>query len=261
MTLLQHALRAGRGNPHSTGRARSAVIAGGGGTLGSAVVEQLLALGRHRPLHVLATQDFHAAPAGLVPLQVGPGQAVPRGAGELAVIVFDRERHANGRDAAFLRPEPAQLPALAAALHAAGARDLLVVQPHAAASLPQALRAGLASLDEQAVASLGFERVVLLRAAQPPGGSTGRGLQRVADLVLAQLRLMTPQAQQPVRSSALARVAASIAAALPEAPPGTRVMAPEVVWQAAQSSDPAPLVRAFLHGEALPDPSVRAPRM
>ncbi|MCW5664663.1 MAG: hypothetical protein KIT35_12575 [Piscinibacter sp.] len=261
MNLLQHALRAGHGNPQSPGRPRRAVVAGGGGTLGSAVVEQLLALGRFRPLHVLVTQDFHAAPAGLVPLPAVPGQPLPRGAGELAVIVFDRERHANGRDAAFLRPEPAQLPALAAALHAAGARDLLVVQPHAAASLPQALRAGLASLDEQAVAGLGFEHVVLLRAAQPPGASTGRGLQRVADLVLAQLRLMTPQAQQPVRARKLAQLAAALAAALPEAPPGTRVMAPEIVWQAAQLDDPAPLVRSFLHGQALPEAQLRVPRM
>lgn len=261
MELLQHALRAGRGHPQSAGPDLGAVVAGGGGTLGAAVLEQLLALRRFRPLRVLVTQDFHAAPAGLVPLPVDPGAALPAGAGALAVVVFDRERHANGRDAAFWRPDPAQLPALAASLHAAGARDLLVVQPHAAASLPQALRAGLASLDEQAVASLGFERVVLMRAAQPAGASTGRGLQRVADLVLAQLRLMTPQAQQPVRSAALARLAAALAAALPESPPGTRVMAPELVWQAAQQADPAPFAHAFLHGQPLPDLAVRAPRM
>lgn len=261
MDLLQHALRAGRGNPQSPARPRSAVVVGGGGVLGSALLEQLLALGHFRPLRVLVTQDFHAAPAGLEPLVVGPGLGLPPGVAELAVIAFDRERHANGRDAPFLRPEPAQLPALAAALQAAGVRDLLVVLPHAAASLPQALRAGLASLDEQAVAALGFERVVLLRSAQPPAGSSSRGLQRVADLVLAQLRLMTPQAQQPVRAGKVAQLAAALARALADAPAGTRVMAPEQVWQAAQQGDPAPLARAFLHGQALPEPRVRAPRM
>lgn len=261
MELLPHALRAAHGDARPPPRTRSALVAGGGGALGSAVVEQLLALGTLRPLRVLVTQDFHATPAGLEPVVVGPGLAVPAGSGALAVIVFDRERHANGRDAAFWRPEPDQLPALAAALHAAGTRDLLVVLPHAAASLPQALRAGLANLDEQAVAALGFERFVLLRSAQPPAGTGSRGLQRVADLVLAQLRLMTPQAQQPVRARKVAQLAAALAGALADAPPGTRVMAPEQVWQAAQLDDPAPFARAFLHGAALPALQLRVPRM
>ena len=43
------------------------------------------------------------------------------------------------------------------------AGDLL---PHAPALLPQSLRAGLASLDEQALAALGFEHLVFVRPAQ-----------------------------------------------------------------------------------------------
>jgi pyrroline-5-carboxylate reductase len=156
MELVHQALRAGRAAADADAPPRSAVLAGGGGALGSAVIEQLLAGSALRPLHVLVTQDFHASAAGLRPVVVDDTLALPAGLGELAVIVFDRARIANGRDAAFLRPRPEQLPALAAALQRAGARDLLVVLPHAAASLPQALQAGLANLDEQAVAALGF---------------------------------------------------------------------------------------------------------
>jgi len=238
-----------------------ALVVGGGGTLGAAVLEQLLARRAFGPLRVLVTQDFHASAAGLEPLVVGDAFALPPGCAELAVVVFDRERHANGRDAAFVRPAPEQLPALAAALQRAGVRDLLVVLPHAAASLPQALRAGLASLDEQAVAALGFERVVLLRSAQPPAEARSRGLQRVADLVLAQLRLMTPQHQQPVRATKVAQLAAALACQLGAAPAGTRVMAPEVVWQAAQMEDPRALVQAWLAGRALPPLATTRMRM
>lgn len=240
---------------------RSALVAGGGGALGSAVVEQMLASRGFGTVRVLVTQDFHASVAGLEPVVADDTLTLPAGLGELAVIVFDRQRHANGRDAAFLRPQPEQLPALAAALRAAGARDLLVVLPHAAASLPQALRAGLASLDEQAVAALGFERLVLMRSAQPPAALASRGLQRVADVVLAQLRLMTPQHLQPVRAAKVAQLAAALARQLGDAPAGTRVMAPELVWQAAQRDDADAFARAWLHGQALPEARLRVPRM
>ena len=90
-----------------------------------------------------------------------------------AVIVFDRERHSNGRDEAFVQPAPAELLPLARQLRAGGARRLLVVVPHAPALSPQALAHGLANLDEAAVAALGFEHQVLLARMLPglPPGS------------------------------------------------------------------------------------------
>jgi hypothetical protein len=257
MDQVSQALRAGR--RRAAPAAGAVLVAGGGGALGAEVVERLLGDGRFAAVRVLATQSFHATMRGLEAVPVDalePGTAAP-----LAVVVFDRVRHANGRDAAFLRPAPEDLPALAARLQAAGVRHLLVVMPHAAASLPEALRAGLASLDEQAVAALGFDHLAILRSAQPPGESTSRGLQRVADLVLAQLRMMTPQSQQPLRARKLAQVALEVARRLAASPPGTRVMPPERVWQAAQQRDPGPLVQAWLEGRALPEPSVTPPRM
>jgi hypothetical protein len=264
MKLVDDALRAGHARPVATaGAARATVVvAGGGGALGSELLEQLLASRAFAHVRVLVTQPFSATVQGLEPLAADTlqGEAPSRKIADIAFVVFDRERHANGRDAAFLRPLPEELPQLAHRLHAHGVRHLVVVLPQQAALLPQALRLGLANLDEQAVASLGFEHVVFVRSAQAPSdASAGAALQRLADLVLAQLRLMTPQRQQPVRAKKVAQLAVALARALPASAPGTRVLAPEVVWQAAQMSDPEPLVRAWLAGEALPE--VGAPHL
>jgi nucleoside-diphosphate-sugar epimerase len=264
MDLRHEALRAGPAPPTGATVPRPTVlVAGGGGPLGSAVLEALLASRALAHVRVLVAQEFHASVQGLEPWPVASLDAAPGRCdlADLALVVFDRERHANGRDAAFLRPQPERLPALAAWLRCAGARDLIVVLPHAAAMLPQALRAGLANLDEQAVAALGFAHVVFVRSAQAPVDTANRGLQRLADLVLAQLRLMTPQNLQPVRAAKLAQLVVVLAASLPHSREGTRVMAPELVWQAAQLEHPGALVRAWLADEPLPDISVRVPRM
>ena len=63
---------------------------------------------------------------------------------DTAFVVYDRARHANGRDEAFHRPQPEALLPLAQALHQRGVRRLLVVLPQASVLLPQALKAGLA---------------------------------------------------------------------------------------------------------------------
>ena len=81
-----------------------------------------------------------------------------------------------------------------------------------------------------AVAALGFTHLAIVRSAQRPADSESRGLQRLADLVLAQLRLMVPQREQPVRAAQVAALVASLARRLGANPPGTRVMAPE--WAA-----------------------------
>jgi hypothetical protein len=267
MDLTHHALRAGHTAASPAGRLPAVLLAGGGGTLGAAVLEGLLGSRAFAPVKVLAATDFGATIAGLLPLPFDAGELdiapLPGSAplADLGVVVFDRERHANGRDAAFHRPLPQQLPRLARWLYARGLRDLLVVMPHAAASLPAALRAGLASLDEQALASTGFERLVLLRSAAAPAHSSALGLQRLADLVLAQLRFMVPQNLQPVRAAKIAQLAVAIARQLPASRPATRVMPPELVWQAAQCADPAGLAQAWLRDQALPEAALQPQRM
>ncbi|RQP24099.1 hypothetical protein DZC73_12265 [Albitalea terrae] len=142
------------------------------------------------------------------------------------------------------------MPVLAAMLRERGLRRLLVVMPHAAASLPDALKRGLANLDEHAVAALGFEHLVFVRSAQMPGGaaSSAHPLQRLADWVLAQMRLMIPQRDKPVRPAKVAQFVAQLAVRLPSATPGTRVVPPELVWEAAQRQDVDALVQEWLRG-------------
>lgn len=266
--LLDHALRASHAAPPAPVLATGAslaplLIAGGGGALGSAVLEKVLAARCFSGVRVLVTRPLRATLPGLetIPFGEAAGDAPPHLA-QTALIVFDSRRHANGREQAFLHPEPEALAPLAGWLQRAGVRDLIVVMPHRAASLPQALKAGLANLDEHAVVELGFERVVFVRSARAPVGErSGPWLQRLADGVLAQLRMMTPQPDQPVRASKVAQFIAELARQLPAAPPGTRVAPPELVWLAAQHVDAAALVRAWLGGEALPAPSAHPVRM
>ena len=127
-----------------------------------------------------------------------------------------------------MQPQPTQLCELAAQLRAGGVRRLLVVVPHAPALLPQALKAGLATLDEGRVAALGFEQLLFMRAAQAAAGSLAGGwAERLAAGWLSQLAWMVPQREQPVRALRLAELAVELAWRLPHAPPATRVLAPD----------------------------------
>jgi hypothetical protein len=109
---------------------------------------------------------------------------------------------------------------------------LAVVLPHAQGRLPEALKRGLASLDEHAVAVLGFDRVLFVRSAEKPGAPPRRNfLERVGHAMLAVFRYMVPSSEQPVRA---AKVAELVEQALQTAPPGIHVAAPELVWRAAQ---------------------------
>ena len=269
MTLLNHALGAGRSSPGASAAAPTVLVAGGGGTLGSAVLEALLGGRRFAHVKVLATRGLTTAMRGLEPVIVdgldGTAAEAPGALGDIAciadiaVLVFDRERHANGRELAFVRPQPHDLPMLARWLYMRGTRRLIVVLPHAPATLPAALRHGLANLDEQAVAALGFEHLVFVRSAQKQAGTrAARWPQRLADGVLAQLGMMVAAPQQPVRAVKVARFVVELALALPSSGAGTRVAPPELVWQAAQMQDPRALVEAWLAHRALPE--VQTPR-
>lgn len=258
MSLLDQALRAGHAPtaPRTTPRV---LVAGGGGALGAALLEQLLARGG---ASVLVSQPLHAAVRGLQAVPWAGDAPTATGPEHSAVVVYDRERHANGRDEAFYRPQPEQLPALARWLQARGVRHLLVVMPHTQASLPEALKRGLASLDEQAVAALGFEHLVFMRSAQAPAALRDAALpQRMANWMLAQLHFMVPASEKPVRAQKVAEFAALLIDGLGDAPPGTRVVPAEVVWEAAQSRDVARVAQAWLSGRALPQTPPPAARM
>lgn len=237
MNDLQQALRGARHPPPAPVQPlRSLMVVGGGGTLGSAVLAEALVAGRFSEVQALVAGPISSALRGFVPLRTlarQPGNTTP--VAEAAVVVLERPRHSNGRDDAFVQPQVGELLPLAQQLRQAGVRRLVVVVPHAPALMPQALGHGLASLDEAAVAAVGFEHLVMLRTAQDVAAAPSQGLARLAALWLAQLRWMVPQRQQALRAAVLARCVVQLARALPLAPPGTRVIAPEVLWQWAQA--------------------------
>jgi hypothetical protein len=184
-----------------------------------------------------------------------------------AVLVFDRKRHANGRDEAFVSPQPIDVLPLARQLHAAGVRQLVVAVPHTPALLPQALLHGLANLDEGAVAALGFEQLVFMRmardgqAARADGRPAASWPQRLADAVLRQMRLMVPASEQQVRVAVVADVLASLVYLLPRAAPATRVLPPALLWHAAQGAHLPTLLAHWLEGKPLPPRTVPGQRM
>jgi len=214
------------------------LVLGGGGTLCSAVLAEALVAGRFLRVQALVSEPVASTVRRFEPLQMQALQAAAGGHMPAAVIVFERQRHSNGRDDAFVQPEPADLLHLARLLHRRGVQRLLVVVPHAPALLPQALSHGLASLDEAAVAALGFTHLVILRASQAARGpSGGSRLQRFAHWWLSQLSWMVPQRQQPVRALVLARCVVQLARLLPALPAGTRIISPETLWHWAQHDD------------------------
>jgi hypothetical protein len=247
-------------------RLAHAVVLGAGGRLGSALLAEALVAGRFASVQAwVATPaaQFASALRGLVPLTQARWEAVggaidppspPASLGaDVAFIVFERERFSNGRDDAFVMPDPEALLPMARRLHEGGVRRLLVLLPHAASMLPQALAAGLASHDEAAIADLGFEHLVFFRpsldsaaaAGAHADGARGRPglLQRLATWWLSQLRWMVPEREQPLRATVLARLAVLVARLLPLAPQGTRVLPQSLLWQLARDDDGG-LVRA-----------------
>jgi hypothetical protein len=211
------------------------MIAGATGTLGHEVVRRLAGSDRYMTTQVLGREPVTTALRRVAVTVVPSADPAtwPPAAADVGVVMFDPPRLFYERERALWTPEPAQQPTLAAWMRASGVRTLAVVLPHAQGRLPEALKRGLASLDEHAVAALGFERLLFIRTAQKPAEATGGGLpQRLARFMLSVFGYMVPSSEQPVRAS---RVAELLAVALDIAPPGIHVAAPELVWRAAQA--------------------------
>jgi hypothetical protein len=233
--------------PRAAAAPRRALVVGAAGALGAAVLEQLLATQHFERVGALVGQAMQPAVFGFAPVQ---DDEIAAFAADTALVVFDRQRRANGRETAFVRPEPPALPALAQQLHGAGVRRLIVVVPHTPSLLPMALQHGLASLDEAAIAALGFEQLVFMRMAQNDRAIEGLDApRRLARWMLSQLHWMIPQREQPVRAETVAKVAAALALLLAAAPHATRVLPGAVLWHAAQQRDATGAVQAWLDGQ------------
>ena len=240
--VLRAARRAGAAGP---ARPRL-LIAGATGALGNEVLRRLAGSTSFDFTQVLTREPVTAGLRGVLATQVPSEspQSWHPGAADVAVVLFDPPRLFYDRERALWTPQPEQLPALARWLRASGVTTLAVVLPHRPGQLPEALQRGLASLDEQAVASLGFERVVFLRCARNELPVPHRPLpSRLAHAMLGVLKYMVPPSQQPVRAR---QVAELLAIALHQAPPGIHVAAPELVWRAAHGVMPD-VARQWLH--------------
>lgn len=212
------------------------LVAGATGVLGNEALHRLVASADFADTQVLARQPITAGLRGVratvVPSDV-PAEWPPAEA-DVAVVLFEPSPLFNDRERALWTPAPEQLLPLARWLRAGGVRTLAVVLPHAAGRLPDALKRGLANLDEHAVAGLDFERLLILRSAQKPARiAHASAPARLAHAMLSIFGYMVPNSEQPVRP---AKVAEFLAAALRLAPAGVHVAAPEVVWQAAQGN-------------------------
>ena len=225
------------------------LVAGATGALGSEVLRRLAGSGRFAQAQVLAREPITPGLAQVAMVLAGAGEidswpASPANA-QTGVIMFEPPRLYHDRERALWTPEPGQLVALAQWFRRCGVQTLVVVVPHAQGSLPQALRHGLAGIDEQTVAALGFERVLLVRSAQKPPAVAGRSLpEKLADWMLSVMKYMIPSSALPVRAAKLAEF---VEAALRVLPPGTHVAAPELLWQAGQATDMDGVLKAWLN--------------
>ncbi len=216
------------------------LIAGAAGVLGNAVLRRLVGMQRVSHTRVLATLPIQGG-MRTVSAQVVTGEVaqwvVPVGQSvcDLALVMFDPPRMFYHRERALWTPAPEQLPALAAWLKSCGVRSLAVVLPHAQGTLPEALKRGLANLDEHSLAALGFERLLIVRTAQKPqkpqAAQQRNAHERLAAWMLGIFSLMVPASEQPVRAT---KVAEFVDVVLQHLPAGTWVAAPELVWRAAQ---------------------------
>ena len=213
------------------------LVAGGTGALGNEVLRRMASGMAFREVQVLARRPMATMLRTVSPLQVA-GEDIDHwppavGGATVGVVMFEQGRMGHERERALWTPRPDQLPALARWLQRSGIHTVAIVLPHDQGRLPAALRAGLASLDEQAVAALGFDCVLLVRSARKPGGprSGAPVLERLAHWLLSNAHFMLPQAERPVGA---AKVAELVDMALRLAPRGIHGASPEMVWRAAQ---------------------------
>lgn len=243
MNSVSSALQGALHPPPSVTHPGPALLLGAGGWLGAALLSQVLA-GGYRRVGAWVRQPMASSHHGFVALPTeeltAPTDAQREAwAGATAFVVLERPGLVGARDAAYAAPSVAQLPAFAQQLRTLGATRLFVVVPHGANSLPDALRHGFANADEQALAAMGFDQVVLVRSSRdaeglPPGAPWW---DRLAAAWWAQLRWIIPDQERPLRSVALARVVVAAARLLRQAPPGVRVLSQGLASRAAQAPE------------------------
>jgi hypothetical protein len=225
------------------------IVAGATGVLGSEVLRRLAGSGGFAHTQVLVREPMST---GMAQVSIAPVHGDDITAwpvcplpAQTGVVMFEPPRLYHDRERALWTPKPEQLLELAQWLRRCGVLTLVLVLPHAPGRLPQALRHGLASIDEQQVAAMGFERVLLVRSAQKQSeqGSVAFPA-KVAAWMLSTLKYMIPAGEQPVRPAKLAEFVDRVLRVLPA---GTHVAAPELLWQASQAKNMHQVLQAWLN--------------
>lgn len=237
MDMTSHAFKGALQSPLAATPVRPGLlVAGATGVLGAEVLRRLAGSGRFAHTEVMAGEPITTALSG-VSIVVAAAMPVdewpPRSNAQVGVVMFEPPRLYHDRERALWTPTPDQLPALARWLRRCGVQTLVVVMPHVQGRLPEALKRGLATLDEHDVATAGFQRVLFVRSPQKGPTVKASGLfSRIASWMLSTMSYMVPATEQPVRP---AKIAEFIEVALRVLPEGTHVASPELLWQAAQS--------------------------
>ena len=231
------------------------VVAGATGVLGAEVLRRLAGSSRFAHTQVLAKEPMATSTPQVSILEVTDDlQAWQTTPAQVGVVMFEPPRLYYGRERALWTPEPEQLLALAQWLRRCGVHTLVVVVPHAQGCLPDAVKRGLANLDEQALSALGFERLLLVRSAQKmPTPSASGFLNKTAAWMLSTLSYMIPATEQPIRPAKLAEF---IDFALHLLPAGTHVASPELLWRSADQGDTQLVVKAWLNSRSEPKPTL-----
>lgn len=243
------ALRAARHPGRSLQARPRMLLAGATGPLGNEVLNRVVGSQKYELVQVLARERYIEGLRGmqLLPLAGDAGDDAalwPVQAADVGLIMFEPPRPFYQRERALWTPRPAQLQAVAQWMRRCGVQTLAVVLPHDVGSLPQAVKQGLANLDEQGVAALGFERLIFVRSAREAArAAAGSLLQRTARAMLSALSYMVPQGERPVRAMHVARL---VEEALLKAPAGIHVAPPELVWRAAQKNGLQAELKAWL---------------
>ena len=204
-------------------RARPSCSLGAAGSLGSALLERLLGRARvagpswWRPG---IAQRRHPGPAGSASRRLAAASRVHADA-----PCSSTTGRASQRPRRRLLVPPARRISCRVArwLRDCGVGALAVVMPHAPSTLPEALKQGLANLDEEAV-TIARLRAPVVRAlgAAPAQRRAGSRLAAPgADGCFRSCTSMVPQREQPVRPRQGGRVRRQALAHLPRARPGT----------------------------------------
>jgi hypothetical protein len=238
-----HAVAGALRSARLTGPARSPVlprliVAGATGALGNEVMRRLVGGGQFAHTEVLASEAMSTGMKAVSIALVNKGPIDDWAARPVAaytgVVMFEPPRLYHGRERSLWTPRPEQLPALARWFRRCGVQTLVVVLAHATGRLPEAIKRGLANLDELEISTLGFERLLLVRSARKPeAGVGGNVFEMTAAWMLSTLAYMIPASEQPVRPAKLAHF---VDTALQFLPTGTHVAPPELLWRANQTA-------------------------